>query len=262
MDKDERRRGAPTIYHQYELWAREAGLADPLHFGRSMAICFSDIALFYAYDLLGQMDVPAMLYRQLSGLLNREFTQVALAQMQDMHYACTDRQLTTEQVSRLYLYKTARYTFSVPLMSGALLAGQPAAVIGRYAALGEKLGLIFQIKDDELGLFGTEAETGKPVGSDISEGKKTLYYLALHERATPAEKERLAALWGRAELPPQELDYVRELFAAHDVQRLIAGQLDLLAREAEEMIEGLQDINSHYKPYLRELLAYNLTRKK
>lgn len=262
MDNDQRRRGAPTIYHQYELWAAETGLADPLHFGQAMGICFSDVALFAAYDILTQLEIPLALSRQLAALLNREFTQVALAQMQDMYYAYTRGEVTEENVYQLYLYKTARYTFSVPLMSGALLAGQPADVVRLYSELGEKLGLIFQIKDDELGLFGTEAETGKPVGSDIIEGKKTLYFLALYARATAGEKERLMALWGSAKLTMSDLEYVRALIEGHGVKRLIADRLDTLTKQAEQIIAGLKGLNPAYQPYLHELLEYNLTRKK
>ena len=46
------------------------------------------------------------------------------------------------------------------------------------------MGIIFLIRDDELGLFGDPEQTGKPVDSDIREGKKTLYYGYLFEQAS------------------------------------------------------------------------------
>ena len=61
-------------------------------------------------------------------------------------------------------------------MAGAILAQESKELAVQLNELGKTLGLIFQIKDDELGLFGDETKTGKPVGADIREGKKTLYY--------------------------------------------------------------------------------------
>ena len=212
--------------------------------------------------MLAQLDIPSSVSRQLSALLNREFTHVASAQMLDMYYAYSNRQIKEEQVFGLYLYKTARYTFSVPLMAGVLLVEQPASEVRLFSELGEKLGLIFQIKDDELGLFGTEAETGKPVGSDIMEGKKTLYYLGLNEHITPGEKERLSTLWGSMELTSGDLEYIRELIEIYGVKRHISVQLESLVKEAEQIISGLKGLNPIYKSYLYELLDYNLTRKK
>jgi geranylgeranyl diphosphate synthase type I len=227
-----------------------------------MGICFSDVALFAAYDLLGQLPVSPPAYQRLSRLLSREFTHVALAQMRDVYNSYAHQVVTEEEVCKLYQYKTARYTFSVPLMSGALLAEQPDTTVGLFSELGEKLGLIFQIKDDELGLFGTEAETGKPVDSDILEGKKTLYYIRLYQQASLDEKKRLDAIFGHSPLASQDILYVKEQIRSKGIDRQIAAKLDTLAGEAKELIAELQGTKEDYKKYLYRLLDYNLTRKK
>ena len=77
-------------------------------------------------------------------------------------------------------YKTGRYSFSLPLLAGAMLADAPAELRGKLETFGESIGLLFQIRDDELGLFGDERELGKPVGSDVREGKKTHHLLIAH----------------------------------------------------------------------------------
>ncbi|MEK7851717.1 MAG: polyprenyl synthetase family protein, partial [Deltaproteobacteria bacterium] len=64
-----------------------------------------------------------------------------------------------------------------------MLAGKDEVVVKKMEELGKYLGVIFQIKDDEIGLFGEEKEIGKAVGGDIKERKKTLYYLYLFDRA-------------------------------------------------------------------------------
>jgi geranylgeranyl pyrophosphate synthase len=57
---------------------------------------------------------------------------------------------------------TGRYTFSLPLMIGGLLAEQSEQTLNLLEMVGERMGIIFQLKDDELGLFGDQSEIGKP----------------------------------------------------------------------------------------------------
>ena len=49
------------------------------------------------------------------------------------------------------------------------------------------LGEAFQLRDDVLGVFGDPAETGKPAGDDLREGKRTALVAAALERATPTQ---------------------------------------------------------------------------
>ena len=72
-------------------------------------------------------------------------------------------------------YKTAKYTVERPLHLGAALAGGGRGPARRvYSAYGLPLGEAFQLRDDVLGVFGDPAETGKPAGDDLREGKRTV----------------------------------------------------------------------------------------
>jgi geranylgeranyl diphosphate synthase type I len=57
---------------------------------------------------------------------------------------------------------------------GAVLAGADRDVIAALSTYGEQLGLAFQLVDDLLGIWGDPRVTGKPVGSDLRAGKKSL----------------------------------------------------------------------------------------
>ena len=145
-------------------------------------------------------------------------------------------------------------------MAGAILAGADPRAVRRLGILGTYLGVVFQIRDDELGVFGSRAQTGKPVGSDIREGKKTLFCLELLRRARGQEKKRLAALFGKKDLTAADLRTVREaaerLGARRRMQELAAD----LAGEASRIIESL-DIPDRDRRILLALCGESLRRK-
>jgi geranylgeranyl diphosphate synthase type I len=83
---------------------------------------------------------------------------------------------------------------SASIEAGALLATDDEEVITRYRKFGWALGLAFQLNDDVLGIWGREQATGKEP-TDLAKHKKTLPVIYALERATPADRERLEALY-------------------------------------------------------------------
>ncbi len=159
MDRDNLRRGRPSIWEQYSRKTHD------LHTGISQAINTGDLCFFMAQELLADM--------HLLGLVSRELQPVIVAQMQD---AVSGRiqSLSKDEVLSLYRYKTARYTFSLSMTVGATLAGATHDTISLFDRLGESMGLLFQIRDDELSVAGDSSITGKPTGSDEKNAKLTL----------------------------------------------------------------------------------------
>jgi geranylgeranyl diphosphate synthase type I len=145
MDHDTIRRGKPTLHVQYN--------------NEGLAICVGDILFFLANELLDQTPVQK--------ISAQVFQEVGVAQMQDVSFGLTSYVPTKEEILSLYTYKTARYTFSLPMMAGAMLARADTKTIELFEHLGESLGILFQIKNDAHGVQG-----------DIREHKKTLarYY--------------------------------------------------------------------------------------
>jgi geranylgeranyl diphosphate synthase type I len=146
-------------------------------------------------------------------------------------------------------------------MVGALLAGQKKSVIKKLAEIGEFIGLIFQIKDDELGLFGEEKEIGKPVGSDIKEGKKTLYHLYLMQRVNDRERKKLLNIFGNKDIDKSEVKYIRDLVEKYKVDGKIDKEIGSFYKKAKGLVSGLI-IEKKYKDILSQILEYNLERKR
>jgi len=262
MDNDRLRRGAPTLFAQYERLARRTGRTGPAaaeSFGRSMGICAGDVGYFLAWDILSRLAVPPRRRAALLSLVARELAYVGIAQMQDVAFGAFPRMPRHDDVLALYRYKTARYTFSLPLAAGAILAGAGQPAVRRLVTLGTYLGVIFQIRDDDIGIFGSRRLTGKPVGSDIREGKKTLLYLECLRRARGAEKKKLAALLGKSGLSASDVRAVREAAERLGARQRLAELMDDLGREARRIVDTL-DIADRHRAILREICAESARR--
>jgi geranylgeranyl diphosphate synthase type I len=235
------------------------GVKQPDRLGESLGICAGDTAFFLAFQLLSSPRIPPADSGEIMRLWFQEITQVCVAQMQDVLWGSTDQKISEEQILELYRYKTARYTFSLPLVSGAVLAHAPAEMRRELDVLGEYLGLIFQIKDDELGIYASEEHLGKPIGSDIREGKKTLYYSRLMQKAGTAELERLRQ-FGTVHRDRADLEFVRGLIESLGIRAEIQRKMDDLARKSRECIDALSRVDESYRELLLQLLDYSLTR--
>src|SRR5438309_3917176 len=87
------------------------------------------------------------------------------------------------------IYRKTACLFSVCMRLGAVLGGATPEQEDQLARYGRDLGMAFQIVDDVLDLTASEGVLGKPVASDLREGKETMSVIHAHERCTPEERE-------------------------------------------------------------------------
>jgi len=260
MDRDPVRRGQPSIFRQYEEEAARENREDPAHVGQALGICAGDVAYFMAFELLSRAGLPVAVLGEVLALCARELSAVGIAQMQDVAWGASRSPVSVEQILRMYTYKTGRYSFSLPLLTGALLAGGPAELRARLEACGESLGLLFQLRDDELGLFGEEKEIGKPSASDLREGKKTILVSLLMEEAPPAERRRLAGILGNPRCTKADVEFVRGLAASAPIRARMRSLTAELTARAEEAIRLLPAGAEDDRAALRGLLDFTTSR--
>jgi geranylgeranyl diphosphate synthase type I len=226
MDRDDLRRGEKTFHIQYEEEWMKRGTPEPEHYGKSLAICAGDIGFFLAFNLLSTLDIDPFTRSNILSLWSKELTTVGLAQMQDVSFSLFSDDIIQKDILDLYRFKTARYTFSLPLATGALLAEQKEDVIQSLESFGELVGIIFQIKDDEIEFFGDSQNTGKSPGSDFREGKKTLFHLHLQNlleaKAIDIEKKR-----GVSSIPPNERRFLTRILENHTTGNRRVTETDL-----------------------------------
>ncbi len=260
MDRDPLRRGKPAMHIQYARSLEEEQAAFPDRTGESLGICVGDIAFFLAYEILGSLEASAATSLALLKVCSREMTGVGLGQMQDIRAGVLPQPPTIDEVLSLYVNKTGRYTFSLPLMSGAVLGGAKEEQIDALSELGEVLGIIFQIKDDELGLFGTREKIGKPVGTDLSEGKQTIFYNLLMQKLNKEDSSRIKALVGQLSVPEEDVVFVRNMLVETGVMEKVREILKSHQDKAHRIMKLLPLGKSEYGRVLTDFVEYNLTR--
>jgi octaprenyl-diphosphate synthase len=92
------------------------------------------------------------------------------------------------------IYRKTACLFSVCMRIGAILGGATPEQEENLAQYGLDLGMAFQIVDDVLDLTASEDVLGKPVASDLREGKVTMAVIHALERCTPQEREMIEAV--------------------------------------------------------------------
>jgi len=120
--------------------------------------------------------------------------------------------VTEEQYEALVRAKTGSLIgAATELGAGSNGAAHDLPTRARYRALGEAIGIAFQIVDDLLDYEGDPEVTGKPVGSDLAEGKITLPLIAALRTASEADRRKLVALAGRTKWTPRQWTQLKEL---------------------------------------------------
>jgi len=254
MDHDATRRGKPTFHYRLakrlpekrERISREEGSpqrGDSLSrqfAAEAQGICVGDLFFF-----LGWQEI-ASLGSALSSLVAHEHSLVTLAQMQDIAMSYDYVFPSLNAVTEMYRNKTARYTISLPLIAGASIAIHQTeartSIIRYLEAFGEALGIAFQLQDDRLGLFGNEQETGKPVGSDLKEGKKTPYIILLKEALDEASRARLEAILGSPHIVPHDLQWIQESVIAHGIDKKVDALIQSYTEAANEALASIEQL--------------------
>ena len=120
--------------------------------------------------------------------LTQQMVEGELLQMEKL-----GKLISLEEHFDLIFRKTA-CLFSVCMRLGAILGGaspEQEAALGQY---GHDLGMAFQIVDDVLDLTASEDVLGKPVASDLREGKVTMAVIHALERCTPEERAQIETI--------------------------------------------------------------------
>jgi len=119
----------------------------------------------------------------------------------------------------------------------ASMSGAEPATVAMLQRYGMRIGTAYQIYDDCLDLAGTEARTGKTLGTDLRKGKFTLPVLKFLQGASDFERERCSE-WILEGRTPEVAELLRNGASNGSLNASIATGKDLI-REAQAAVASL-----------------------
>jgi geranylgeranyl diphosphate synthase type I len=169
-DGSPQRRHRPTIWN---LW----GQAQAINVGDGL-FAISRLALQRLNEQGVSPEKIVLAFRHV------DETCLQLTEGQYLDLAFEDEECVTVDMYMEMIGKKTGALMACSTQLGALLATPNELAIESYRSFGHQLGLLFQIVDDVLGIWGSGEATGKGVGEDIISRKKSLPVLyALQQSA-------------------------------------------------------------------------------
>ena len=139
-----------------------------------------------------------------------------------------------------YLDMIARKTgalIACTMEMGVLIGATDTATASVFARTGRHLGHLFQVRDDILGVWGEEAATGKPTGSDIRRKKKTYLVVQAMQQAKGAAASTLKRIYDKPEPSDRDIRRVMDVMESTGARQEAEA---LAARLADQTLESIQ----------------------
>jgi len=187
MDQDPIRRGLDAVHVAYD---------DPT------AINAGDAMLALGFEMLADSShIQDSQLRHVVSAIGQMVRHVAEGQQEDFEFEDRDSVSEEEYISMIAGKTSAM--FETCAETGAILAGADSETVANMANWGLNLGLCFQIMDDYIDMTSDTETLGKPAGSDIVQGKRTL--IAIHALESGADLPTFHKLFGTESTDTSEL---------------------------------------------------------
>lgn len=245
MDSSETRRGRASVW---SIW------------GVNQAINAGDGAYGLSFQLLAEADYPdpqAIVYAQ--RILGKACVDTVAGQMLDISFENRDDVDSDEYIAMVAL-KTGPL-IGAALGGGALFAGADWEEALALTRLGRQLGVVFQMQDDLLGIWGKPDETGKSVSDDLTLKKKSYPVIwAMEHLSTPNRQELIELYQQVAPLPDSVTDHIREILTVHGVKDNVSAAIHESYKELVRSLENHYPTASAYRDELFRIVAFIVNR--
>lgn len=225
MDKDEMRRGKPSVH---TLW------------GEPMAILAGDTLFSKAFETVLETDTenvdPKRVVEALKTVVD---SCIKICEGQALDIGFEGNLEVKEEEYLNMIYKKTAALIAAATKSGAILGGGTDKQVEALSEYGRLIGLAFQIQDDYLDVVSEAQDIGKPVGSDIVEGKMTLMVVHALSKASNEDKKRLISI-----LNANDEDLVEDAISIFNKYGSIDYTRDIAldnVKTAKELLNVLED---------------------
>ena len=244
MDGDPVRRGGPSVHASLQ---KQTGSSQ---MGIHLGILAGDLASAIHEWLLAGLDCDDGRKQRVQRIFSRMHMDVVFGQTLDLQGDASPEEIV--------LRKTASYTAIGPVCSGAVLGGASSADVQKVAALARPLGIAFQYRDDLIGMFGDEKVAGKPVGSDLRNGKRTLLVVDALNHLGVEDRETLQNMFGHAQTDEDAFHQAMTLVGKSGAKERCEKHIDSLCREVETALQqiAVNESGKSFLLWLTRLMAY------
>jgi geranylgeranyl diphosphate synthase, type I len=146
--------------------------------------------------------------------------------------------ITVEDYLTMIRGKTASL-ISCSLVLGALSGTDDPGTLDLFRQLGENLGVGFQIRDDILGIWGDQKETGKPKGSDIMRKKKTLPIVMALSQGSQKVREEITRIFMKERIAPEDVETVFGALNGENAQSLVQQMVQKCSENSVRLIRAI-----------------------
>jgi len=211
IDRSPLRRGEKSLHLVFSDKYR--GLTHNENLGSDIALVLADILFSNAIEIILSARVKRTVRDEFMRIFSSTYETTAFGQVLDslnsLPCSITPMNGTPRLISTM---KTAYYTVYYPLLMGYVLTGKKAAAVKesiREFAL--PLGMAFQVRDDILGIFGSENDIGKPSDSDIREGKLTLLIQETADSLPGDKREQFVTVFTAKQKSADDIQMIRDM---------------------------------------------------
>ena len=253
IDRDDMRHGQPNVFGRYQKIYGQTTSEDVSHYAMSSALQAGVLLITSAQELVLTSNLSDSEKVTIIKLINQAIFQVGGGELLDTETALYP--LHHIDARKIALQKTASYSFEMPMISGAVLAGASEDEVTTLTQIGTKLGMAYQLVDDVLGVFGETEKTGKSIDGDIRERKHTVLIQETHKRLQPKDQQELERYYDlTTELSDADIARVRELILKSGAKDVVLAEARTLSDQAEKLISELH-ITREVRDILLSLIA-------
>ena len=250
VDKSPTRRGKPSMHVMLQKYL-DINKSKKIKFnGQDLSIIAGDI--IYAMAIEAFLSIKEDYPRKENAL--RHFIKAAAytgaGEFIELLSGIKNIKNTTKaDIYKIYDYKTAHYTFSAPLSTGAILAGASSGQVKSLNSYGIALGRAFQIKDDIIGIFGNEKKIGKSTLSDLQEAKKTLLVWQAYRNSNLTGKRTINNVLTKKKVTRNDLKTMKTIIKDSGALNYAKAEMITLAKQSQKLLASLK-IGKKYKTFL------------
>ena len=227
MDGDVERRGGPSAHVAIGSALKKTAALPEDCVGASGALLASDFVWGLAIGALLSKSVPTVVQPAALRYLLAIHDDVVFGQVLDTLAPKAD-------VEVLHDLKTGSYTVRGPLGLGATLGGGSPKTVRALYAYADPLGVGFQLRDDLLGVFGTEEEAGRPQGSDLLAGKNSAVVREASPKLRGIAKAAVAKVWKQRNVKRADMTSAVAAIEATGARARVEARLATLCTQAEK----------------------------